>query len=147
MYDHNRLFVRVYAVLTETPGASLHRIAGMLRVHPHTVAQVVREHTGISFSAWRGKRRLAVSCTLLRTRADLSIKEIAGAAGFSSTSVFDRFMRRTCGRSPSQCRDSSDDGTAVGPKVNALDDRSTLTRSHHEPCSATLDSSTASSFL
>ena len=77
---------------------------GRLRIHPHTVAQIVREQTGASFSAWRARCRLAQACTLLRTRPDLSIKEVAAAAGFSSTSVFDRFMRRTCGRSPSEYR-------------------------------------------
>ena len=104
MYDHARLFARLTAALGTDHGASLEQLARALRLHPHTVAQIVREQTGSSFSAWRARCRLAQACTLLRTRPDLSIKEVAAAAGFSSTSVFDRFMRRTCGRSPSEWR-------------------------------------------
>ena len=104
MYDHARLFARLSAALGTDLTASLEQLARALRIHPHTVAQIVREQTGASFSAWRARCRLAQACTLLRTRPDLSIKEVAAAAGFSSTSVFDRFMRRTCGRSPSEYR-------------------------------------------
>jgi AraC-like DNA-binding protein len=154
MYDHARLFARLSAALTDDPGASLERLARGLRIHPHTAAQVVREHTGTTFSRWRAGRRLARSCVLLRTRPDLSIKEVAAAAGFNSTSVFDRFLRRSCGRSPSECRLATpiggvdrQPGVAASPGsiVNALDPPSTPPGAQPFPCSATLKSFTASS--
>jgi AraC-like DNA-binding protein len=138
MYDHARLFARVAAALALDPGASLRRLARGLRIHPHTVAQVIREHTGTTFSEWRTRQRVADACTLLRTHPDLSIKEVSAAAGFSSTSVFDRFLRRTCGRSPSECRlaaatSASERGSVAplacgrpaGSNINELDGRST----------------------
>ena len=104
MYDHVRLFARASAAIANDPALSLGQLAGALHVHPHTLAQIIGEHTGSSFSAWRGRHRLAAACQLLESRPDLSIKEIAAASGFNSTSVFDRFFRRSCGWSPSQCR-------------------------------------------
>ena len=145
MYDHRRLFARVCAAVDAAPGASLSRIALGLGVHPHTLAQVIRARTGRTFSNWRAERQLALSATLLRNRPDLSIKEIAAAVGFNSTSVFDRFMRRACGQSPSEYRRSLDLAPADGPIVNALDNRSTPSQSHVVSPPATLVSSTASS--
>jgi AraC-like DNA-binding protein len=145
MYDHRRLFARVCAAVDAAPGASLQRLALGLGVHPHTLAQVVRQRTGRTFSAWRADRQMVLSRTLLRSRPDLSIKEIAAAAGFSSTSVFDRFMRRACGRSPSECRRSTDLPRAAGPNINTLDEESTHGQSHAGSGDATLVSSTASS--
>jgi AraC-like DNA-binding protein len=104
MYDHVRLFARISAALTADPTLSLEQLAQQLRIHPHTLAHVIQEHTCTSFSGWRAARRLAAACALLQSRPDLSIKEIAAATGFSSTAVFDRFLKRACGRSPSQYR-------------------------------------------
>ena len=124
MYDHARVFAQVAAALAGDPGASLQRLARALRIHPHTVAQVIREHTGTTFSDWRTRQRTTDACRLLRTRPDLSIKEVSAAAGFSSTSVFDRFLRRTCGRSPSEYRRGAASPAAAGP------------RDHHEAAAA-----------
>jgi AraC-like DNA-binding protein len=104
MYDHVRLFARVSGAIAKDPSLSLGQLARALHIHPHTLAHIIGEHTGGSFSAWRGRHRLAAACQLLESRPDLSIKEIAAATGFNSTSVFDRFFRRSCGCSPSQCR-------------------------------------------
>jgi AraC-like DNA-binding protein len=164
MYDHGRLFVRVSAALRDHPGASLRELAGALRVHPHTLAQLIRARTGLTFSAWRNRHRTASACLLLRTRPELSIKEVAASAGFSSTSVFDRFLRRVCGRSPTECRRSSaalpspaaDRGAspnrsrtgcarAGGSNVNDLDLRQTVDGERCDGSGGTLESSTASS--
>ncbi|MEO7272377.1 MAG: helix-turn-helix domain-containing protein [Vicinamibacterales bacterium] len=106
MYDHARLFARLLQVSTTDPAASLRVVSRRLGVHPHTLTHLVREHTGASFSDWRAHRRVSGACRLLRTRPELSIKEVAAASGFSATSVFDRFLRRACGRTPSECRRS-----------------------------------------
>jgi AraC-like DNA-binding protein len=149
MYDHARLFVRLAAALARDPGASLACLSRGLRIHPHTLAQVIRGRTGVTFSEWRARQRIADACTLLRTRPDLSIKEVSAAAGFSSTSVFDRFLRRTCGRSPSQCRlaepASSPRGPCAGAIVNLLDAPSSNDGVRGEVAGCTLESSTASS--
>ena len=158
MYDHVRLFARLLQVCASDPSASLRVMSRRLGVHPHTLAHVVRERTGASFSAWRAHRRVSESCRLLRTRPELSIKEIAAASGFSATSVFDRFLRRACGRSPSECRSSRLDASvsqttcadrrepirrsrrAAGGKVNVLADASTIDGVHPSPPGATLES-------
>jgi AraC-like DNA-binding protein len=163
MYDHARLFARMSAALVENPGASLATLSAALGIHPHTLASVIRRHTGTSFSVWRTRRRVAAACVLLRSRPELSIKEVASATGFSSTSVFDRFLRRTCGRSPSECRQASarspriqsapeqePEGAAgclapLGAVVNGLALRQTDRGAQPEPANAKLDSSTASS--
>jgi AraC-like DNA-binding protein len=157
MYDHRRLFARISRTLRDDPGASLGGIARALRVHPHTAAQIVRAHTGTSFSSWRRQQRATIAMALLRTRPDMSIKEIAAAAGFGSTSVFDRFVRRTYGRSPSECRafsnvpgedsptPSASKPHPPGPIVNALAPSSTDSGAQPAPAPATLDSSTACS--
>jgi AraC-like DNA-binding protein len=158
MYDHPRLFHRIAAALHRDPGASLRSLARALRVHPNTLAAVVRAQTGRTFSAWRDARRFELASVLLRTRAELSIKEIATALGFNSTSVFDRFLKRACGRSPSCCRTYADarspdrgsagvdqspsSGVASAPVsiVNVFDTPSTLDQTHHVLPDATLDS-------
>lgn len=147
MYDYTRLFLRITAALSRSPGASLRKIAGELRVHPHTIALVVRRRTGLTYSAWRTARQLEIATRLLASRADLSIKEIGAAAGFSSTSVFDRFIRRRCGRSPTEWRVFAPGARRAGPNVNVLDHPSTFPRSHDTDPDATLISSTASSLF
>ena len=116
MYDHARLFARLLHVSTVDPAASLRVLSRRLGVHPHTLTLVVRERTGSSFSAWRAHRRISEACRLLRTRPELSVKEVAAAAGFSATSVFDRFLRRACGRSPSECRRTSPPAGTADPE-------------------------------
>jgi AraC-like DNA-binding protein len=168
VYDHARLFARVSAALANDLALTLEDLALNLHIHPHTLAQVIREHTGIRFSLWRARHRLVVACSLLEGRPDLSIKEIAAATGFSSTSVFDRFLRRACGRSPSQYRlvpasafvelpPVAQEGACApdpslaparpsGSSINILDVPSTHDRVPPDRHSATLDScSTASS--
>ena len=110
MYDHAGLYARMSAAMDRQPGASLRTLATGLGIHRHTAGAVIRHHSGMRFGEWRATRQAAVACTLLRTRPELSIKEVAVAAGFSSTSVLDHFLRRTCGFSPSAFRRR---GTAV----------------------------------
>lgn len=104
MYNYKGLYARMSAAMEQYPGASLRTLASGLCIHPHTAGTVIRRHSGMRFVEWRAMRQAAVACALLRTRPDLSIKEIASAAGFSSTSVLDHFLRRTCGLSPSAFR-------------------------------------------
>ena len=168
MYDHVRLFARVSAAIANDPALSLGQLARALQIHPHTLAHIIEEQTGSSFSAWRGRHRLAAACQLLESRPDLSIKEIAAATGFNSTSVFDRFFRRSCGSSPSQSRLGAalhnlpsastmapagvssepsrwERGNPPGPHVNLLDSSSTDSGARDGEESGRLESCTASS--
>jgi methylphosphotriester-DNA--protein-cysteine methyltransferase len=104
MYDHPGLYAQLSAAMDRQPGASLRTLAAGLRIHTHTAGAVIRRHSGMRFVEWRATRQATVACRLLRTRPELSVKEIAVAAGFSSTSVLDHFLRRTCGFSPSAFR-------------------------------------------
>ncbi len=104
MYDHKGLYELMSAAMKRQPGASLRTLATGLGIHRHTAGAVIRRQSGMRFMEWRAAHQAVVVCTLLRTRPDLSIKQIAVAAGFSSTSVLDHFLRRTCGFSPSAFR-------------------------------------------
>jgi methylphosphotriester-DNA--protein-cysteine methyltransferase len=105
MYDHKGLYARMSAAMDRQPGASLATLANGLRIHRQTAGTVIRRHSGMRFVEWRAARQATVACTLLRTRPELSIKEIATAAGFSSTSVLDHFLRRRRGLAPSAFRE------------------------------------------
>lgn len=161
MYDHARLFDRLVHASTADPSASLRSVSRRLGVHPHTLTAIVRKRTGASYSSWRAHRQVSSACRLLRTRPELSIKEVAAASGFSATSVFDRFLRRACGQSPSDCRRLSlgEAGSfprehavacadlpmprrsvrSGGSKVNVLVNASTIDRLQPPPPDGTLD--------
>jgi methylphosphotriester-DNA--protein-cysteine methyltransferase len=125
MYDHTGLYALMSAAMKRQPGASLRTLATGLGIHRHTAGAVIRRQSGMRFMEWRAAHQAAVVCTLLRTRPDLSIKEIAVAAGFSCTSVLDHFLRRTCGLSPSAFRQRRSAWSADPPQST----NSTATRS------------------
>ena len=91
---------------------------------------------------------------LLRTRADLSIKEIGSSRLQLDERVRSIPQARACGRSPSAWRTVPEIGRSTQPviandpslssppgsNVNVLDRSSTLDRAHHNALDATLDS-------
>ena len=68
--------------LARDPGASLEQLARALRVHPHTRrADRARAHRRAASRPGGHAAASPRACTLLRTRPDLSIKEVAAARG------------------------------------------------------------------
>jgi two-component system sensor histidine kinase ChiS len=84
---------------------SLHvsAVAQDLGVSTEHLCRVVKRHTGLTFVTLLRRARVRAACRLLQTTA-LSMKEIAGRAGFSSASRFDRDFKQVCGVSPSEYR-------------------------------------------
>jgi AraC-like DNA-binding protein len=122
------VFARLSAELDEHPSSTLAAVAARLQIHRHTVTEVVRARTGMHFRAWRNQRRFERCCQLLRDRGTLSIKEISSLAGFSSTTAFDRFIKRCAGCRPSELNPDHVNGSAVGPSVGLFDNQSARSR-------------------
>ena len=79
------------------------RVAQDLGVSTEHLCRVLKRHTGLTFVTLLRRTRVRAACRLLQTTT-LSMKEIAGRAGFSSASRFDRDFKSVCGVSPSAYR-------------------------------------------
>lgn len=115
-YLRDEIFARLSTELEAHPTATLAGLSARLRVHRHTLTDIVRERTGVPFRAWRDQRLVDRTERLLRERGTRSIKEISHLAGFSSTRVFDRFVKRHTGCRPGDLR--------AGPSVHLFAKRS-----------------------
>ena len=84
---------------------SLHvsSVAHDLGVSTEHLCRALKRHTGMTFVTLLRRTRVRAACRLLQTTT-LSMKEIAGRAGFSSASRFDRDFKTVCGMSPSAYR-------------------------------------------
>ena len=78
-------------------------VAQDLGVSTEHLCRVLKRHTGLTFVTLLRRTRVRAACRLLQTTT-LSMKEIAGRAGFSSASRFDRDFKIVCGVSPSEYR-------------------------------------------
>jgi YesN/AraC family two-component response regulator len=78
-------------------------VAQDLGVSTEHLCRVLKRHTGLTFVTLLRRTRVRAACRLLQTTT-LSMKEIAGQAGFSSASRFDRDFKTVCGVSPSAYR-------------------------------------------
>jgi YesN/AraC family two-component response regulator len=78
-------------------------VAQDLGVSTEHLCRVLKRHTGLTFVTLLRRTRVRAACRLLQTTG-LSMKEIAGRAGFSSASRFDRDFKMVCGVSPSEYR-------------------------------------------
>ncbi len=78
-------------------------VAHDLGVSTEHLCRMLKRHTGLTFVTLLRRTRVRAACRLLQTTT-LSMKEIAGRAGFSSASRFDRDFKSVCGVSPSEYR-------------------------------------------
>lgn len=82
---------------------SLTQVAARLRISPSHLNRLIERETGKTFTAHERASRMTLAATLLQTTA-LSIKEVAGHAGYSHASSFDRWFRRTFDVTPGEYR-------------------------------------------
>jgi YesN/AraC family two-component response regulator len=107
--DHMRIspqvFRAMHAIENRYIEATLHvgTVAHDLGVSTEHLCRVLKRHTGLTFVTLLRRTRVRAACRLLQTTT-LSMKEIAGRAGFSSASRFDRDFKSVCGVSPSEYR-------------------------------------------
>jgi YesN/AraC family two-component response regulator len=78
-------------------------VARELGVSTEHLCRLVKKHTGETFASLVRRSRLQAATRLLLT-TNLSMKEIAASAGFSSASRFDRDFKREHGVPPTEYR-------------------------------------------
>lgn len=96
---HRRLAPICEAIRAE-PGAehSLEKWAKRNAVSTRTLARLFREHTGMTFSAWRQQARLFDALT--RLASDEPTKRVALELGYASPSAFGAMFKRAFGTTP-----------------------------------------------
>ena len=88
---------------------SLTKVAKLVNMNANYLSESFKQVTGINFVEYVARTRFANACNLL-LNANLSISEIAFAAGFQSLSQFNRVFKRLSGKSPTEYRE----GESVG---------------------------------
>jgi YesN/AraC family two-component response regulator len=107
--DHLRISPPVWramhAIESRYVETTLHvsTVAHELGVSTEHLCRTLKRHTGLTFVTLLRRTRVRAACRLLQTTT-LSMKEIAGRAGFTSASRFDRDFKSVCGVSPSEYR-------------------------------------------
>ena len=82
---------------------SLTKVAKLVNMNANYLSENFKQVTGTNFVEYVARTRFANACNLLRI-PNLSISEIAFAAGFQSLSQFNRVFKRFSGKSPTQYR-------------------------------------------
>jgi len=85
----------------------LDTIAGSVGIHPAHLARVFRQFHGCTLGEYVRKLRIEFACRRL-TNSDISLVEVALAAGFSDQSHFSNTFKRQMGVSPAAFRKSVD---------------------------------------
>ncbi|SEE48969.1 AraC-type DNA-binding protein [Rhizobiales bacterium GAS191] len=80
----------------------LEELAREVGASPRTLAREFAAETGLSFTAWRNRLRLAEASAQLAE--GLSVAEVARRCGYGSPSAFTAMMRRTLGAGPRDVR-------------------------------------------
>jgi AraC-like DNA-binding protein len=84
------------------PHVRLRDLARRLSLSERWVRELLKRHTGVSFSTYRRRTRIDLVLKLLD--GPESIKHIASVAGYDSTSSLDREFKRVFGVAPAQYR-------------------------------------------
>lgn len=103
-YHKQRLFEQIEIHLTAHPRISQAELERNLGVERHTIENLIKENTGVSFREHTQGLLLAQAIRLLRSEPNLSIKQISFMLGFAWPSDFSRFIKKRTGRTPTQIR-------------------------------------------
>ena len=104
MYDAKRLADQLLHQLQFSPTVSLKTLSVSLGVGRHTLAKCSRLFLGDTFRNVRKNLVLAKAEQLIKTRPDLSLKEIAAELQYSSIGAFSKAFRAHWGQAPSVYR-------------------------------------------
>ncbi len=94
----------------------LSEIAKKLHQHPTEISKLIHQHFQMSIPDVLKKVRVAYGVYLLLT-TDMSIKEIASEAGFSSQGYFTKTMKKETDLSPTEIRKNKDKHSCLLKKV------------------------------
>lgn len=95
--------VRLIEARSSEAGFDIRALAMTVGVSPEHISRTLKKHTGETFRQILRECRVRRACHLLET-TQLTMKEIAYQAGFSSPSHFDRAFRKVAGHAPTQYR-------------------------------------------
>lgn len=87
------------------PSLRITALAGRMRLSRHHLGRIVKRATGQSYPQFIKKIRVEIACKQLADEGK-SVKEVAAAAGFSSTAALDHAFKKLLGVSPSVHRNT-----------------------------------------
>ena len=88
----------------DSPDMGLPLVAERFKMNEKYLSLFIREHAGITFSAYLENVRMGAAQRLL-TETGLSVNDIAVQTGYLNASTFRRAFNRVAGMSPSQYRE------------------------------------------
>jgi len=86
------------------PDLSLPRLAGILRMPKHHLTQVLNLKMQQNYHQFINSLRIEYACLLMRTDANVLIKDVAFSSGFTSMTTFVRSFKGTMGMLPAEYR-------------------------------------------
>jgi AraC-like DNA-binding protein len=106
-YDLLRLFGLVCDQLNSSPVMSLKTLSSQIGVERHTIERTIKNVAGMTFRQLRNQVTIDRIKVLMRSRPELTMKELAGRLNYSSQSAFTRFVKGNTGSSPTKLRGTS----------------------------------------
>ena len=103
-YDSRLVFARVTASLQAAPRIRLSELARQLKIERHTIERAVLRESGRRFRELQGEVTCSTALELLAADFPRSVKEISFALGYASPAAMSRFVKRACGKSPTELR-------------------------------------------
>ena len=110
------------------PGLSLRCAAGRVRLSTYHLSRWLKHQTGTGFSQHLRAARVTHASELLQS-TDLSVKEIAGAVGYSNTNALDRNFKAAFTTTPQEYRNRMDAYEADAARIETDPDRHGSARS------------------
>ncbi len=83
---------------------SLDKLAGLVRIHPHYLSQVLNDHLRKNFYDFINEHRIAHAKKLLAEERGLPVVDVAIACGYNNKNSFYNSFRRFVGMTPSEFR-------------------------------------------
>lgn len=111
--DQTLILVKLKILLSEKklflqPNFTLPDLAEQLHVSVHQVSQAINDGLGKSFFEMLAEHRIEEAKTLLVTKANFKVEEIAEEVGYNSKSSFNTAFKKLVGMTPSEWRASSE---------------------------------------
>lgn len=105
-----RKFIMDEAFIYNYRSMTLESLAKMLNLSERQTIRNIHEYYSMNFTEFRNNSRMTAAAQLLREQPDMSIPDIAEAVGFSSPTHFRNLFKKYHGMTPSEYRQSADDG-------------------------------------
>lgn len=118
---HGTLAASVREALAAEPGLSLPALARHLRVSPHHLSRVFREHTGITISRHRMRVRAREAAERI-AEGEQNLVRIASDLGFADQPHLNRVLHIETGMTPTKLRQilaTNGNGAALSEKVTS----------------------------